>query len=82
MGHLIDLSGQHFGSWTVLRLGERIGSTSTRYWLCRCEWLRASWRRVDYDTTVPRQVARTGRVNQNVRATATMWRLKQIFGAQ
>ena len=36
MGKFIDLTGQRFGSWTVLRLSQRIDNRS-RCWLCRCD---------------------------------------------
>jgi hypothetical protein len=37
MGKFVDLSGQRFGSWTVLRLSERISKDNGRYWLCCCD---------------------------------------------
>lgn len=39
----IDLTGQRFGRWTVLKrqgnkfYGDRYGSTSFPIWLCRCD---------------------------------------------
>lgn len=32
---LEDLTGQHFGHWTVLRRGENINDTTT--WICQCD---------------------------------------------
>lgn len=33
--HLIDLSGQRFGRWTVIRRASRSGSAA--WWLCKCD---------------------------------------------
>lgn len=33
----MDLSGQTFGSWLVLRKSDRIGRSRQIYWVCKCE---------------------------------------------
>jgi hypothetical protein len=33
----LELTGQRFGRWTVLREGERVPGSKLRRWLCRCD---------------------------------------------
>ena len=33
----IDMTGQRFGSWTVLRRSERVAHGKKTFWLCRCD---------------------------------------------
>jgi hypothetical protein len=33
----LDLTGQRFGKWTVIRIVPEMGKYGERYWLCKCE---------------------------------------------
>ena len=36
MGKTIDLTGQHFGEWTVLRKSDKKTANRQTYWVCQC----------------------------------------------